>query len=447
MSPPLPDEPSTGVTRISETALERRVKRWLLSGPFECYLPVAPGLEEILCAELVGLRLAPDRASLKTEYGGVGLRLDLEGIMRANLSLRTASRVLLRFGTVPASTPEMLYDRVRKLDWLVHLGFAAGFRLRLSSRRSKLQAGDQLSNTVASAIARHMREHGLYPKPDDDAPLEFHVRLLDDRCTISLDTSGAHLHRRGTRTHVHTAPLRETVAAAMALTALRGLGGPAGEGVGGVTGAPVDVIVDPFCGSGTLLIETTDVLTGAAPGRSRRFAFERAAWHRPGRWRQVQRDAVNARPPFAATPPGVADGDGAPRPLPRMFGLDLDPGALAAARANLAGAEYQHVRLEQTDSTEFDFTALDARAGLVIANAPFGVRLGNEQSAARLLTRFLDNLAGAAGRWRLCLLVHAAAPVVSHPGVADPTVLEVSAGGLTTYIVSGTTGRDSGTDA
>src|SRR5690606_11438740 len=77
MSPPLPDEPSTGVTRISETALERRVKRWLLSGPFECYLPVAPGLEEILCAELVGLRLAPDRASLKTEYGGVGLRLDL----------------------------------------------------------------------------------------------------------------------------------------------------------------------------------------------------------------------------------------------------------------------------------------------------------------------------------------------------------------------------------
>src|SRR5690606_23820596 len=244
MSPPLPDEPSTGVTRISETALERRVKRWLLTGPFECYLPVAPGLEPVLVGELLDLGLAPGQDSLRTTHGGVSLHLDHAGIMRANLGLRTASRVLLRLGTVPAHTPEMLYDRARKLDWLVHIGFATGYRLRLSSRRSKLQAGDQVSDTIASAVSRHMRDHGLYPKLDEESPLEFHVRLSDDRCTISLDTSGEHLHRRGVRTHVGAAPLRETVAAAMALTALKGL-----------EHSP-DVVVDPFCGSGTLLIET-----------------------------------------------------------------------------------------------------------------------------------------------------------------------------------------------
>src|SRR5690606_36658682 len=140
----------------------------------------APGLEEVLVEELLDLGLANGRDDLLTEHGGVSLALDHAGIMRANLCLRTASRVLLRLGSFPAGTPEMLYDRARKLDWLVHLGFATGYRLRLSSRRSKLQAGDQVSNTVASAVGRHMRDHGLYPKPNAEAELEFHVRLLDD---------------------------------------------------------------------------------------------------------------------------------------------------------------------------------------------------------------------------------------------------------------------------
>ena len=408
-------EPTTAAgQRLSAGALERRVKRWLLTGPFQCYLPVAPGLEPVLVEELVDLGLAAGLDALRTEHGGVSLELDNAGIMRANLCLRTANRVLLRLGTVPAQSPEMLYDRTRKLDWLVHLGFASGYRLRVSSRRSKLQAGDQVTNTVASAVARHMRDHGLYPKLDDESPLEFHVRLLDDRCTISLDTSGEHLHRRGVRTHVSAAPLRETVAAAMALTALNGW-----------EHSP-DAVVDPFCGGGTVLIETADVLTLAAPGRHRDFAFQQAAWFRPGRWREVQRQEEASR--------------SALEPLPPILGIDSDQRALEAARANLARAGYAGAELVHADSTTFDFARLKAVHGLIIGNAPFGVRLGDQHSAAALLTRLVDRLASVGGTWRLCLLVGDPTPLLEHPALREARQLPVKTGGLDASIVSGTVG-------
>jgi putative N6-adenine-specific DNA methylase len=409
-------------TRLSPTALERRVKRWLLTGPFECHLPVAPGLEPLVVVERLDLGLAASSDGLVTEHGGVTLDLDHTRIMRANLSLRTASRVLLRLGSFPASSPEMLYDRARKLDWLVHLGFANGYRLRVSSRRSKLQAGDQVTDTIASAVARHMREHGLYPKPDDGsaaetpaAPrLEFHVRLLDDRCTVSLNTSGEHLHRRGVRTHVATAPVRETVAAAMVLSALTG-----------IEHSP-DVVVDPFCGSGTLLIETGDVLTRSAPGRRRGFAFQEAAWYRPGRWREVLRQAQVDQAAVV--------------PLPPMLGLDVDARALDAARSNLEAAGYGHVELLRVDSTTFDYAKLGSSHGLVIGNAPFGVRLGDRADAAAVLTGLLDRLAASGGRWRLCLLTQAPGLVVDHPAVRGGAVRNVTAGGLAISIVTGMVG-------
>lgn len=390
--------------------MERRVKKWWLGGPYQTYVQVTPGLERVLIGELLSSGLASSKSDVQIDKGGVSLPLNPAEIMRANLSLRTASRVLLRLGTFPAATKEMLYDRARKLPWEVHLGFSTSYSLHITARGSKLQAGDEVANTVATAISRHMRELGLYPRPADEAKVEIHVRLLNDYATVSLNTSGELLHRRGVRTHVHAAPVRETLAAAMVLVGLDGELAP-------------DVVLDPFCGSGTLLLEAADQILGLQSGRNRSYAFEHAAWFRPGRWREVQRAVQRQAPPTqqkqavpslqveqTVQPVQAATSPSDLRASPKLVGFDNDTRALAAARLNLttakAGLEgaYPEVHLETTDSTGLDLNTLGADRGLIVTNLPYGVRLADEHTAADTARRFLVQVAASRTPWRLVLL-------------------------------------------
>lgn len=398
---------------LTPRALERRVKRWLLSAPFDCFVQVAPGLEQLLVEELTALGLAPTDGTVDVQRGGVSLPLDMDGIMTANLALRTASRVLLRLGTFPASSAEMLHDQARRLPWEVHIGFAPGYALRMSARRSGLQAGAELAGAVTGAVARRMSALGLRPQPDPEAPLELHVRLDHDRCTLSLNTSGEHLYRRGIRTHVGAAPVRETVAAAVASLGLS----PARE---------PDVVVDPFCGSGALLIEAADLVTGLVPGRARAFAFEHAGWFRPGLWRAVRRQLSADEPP---------------RPVSmRFLGIDADQGAVEAARANIDGAGHAEARVHLGDSLDFDFGALGAGSGVILSNLPYGVRLGDTRQADALTRRFLSKLGSGTTRWRFALLVNDPARVTQHPDTAIEGVLHTTNGGLGVAIVTGSIG-------
>lgn len=399
------------------------MKRWLLTGPIECYLQVTPGLEHLLIDELIAGGFVASRDELHVERGGVRLHLEHDDVMRANLMLRTASRVLLRLGTFPAASPEMLYDRARKLPWETQLGFITEYQLRITARASNLQAGDAIADPVSSAISRRMRELGLYPKPSDEAPLEFHVRLLNDYCTISLNTSGEHLHRRGVRRHVHAAPVRETLAAAMVMA-----------GLAGRERLP-DVIFDPFCGSGTLLLEAADQLQGLPPGRNRKFAFERAAWFRAGRWREAQREAE--RRAGVAEPGAVGDPPAAAPKQPRLLGFDHDPRALRAAKLNLTGEPYERIELSEADSTRLDFDALGAGSGLIVANLPYGVRLGEERSAAETTRRFLTQLRASRDDWRVVLLATPAEAEIARQLLDVESFTPTRNGGLNVVMLVG----------
>lgn len=384
------DHPSGRPERLSENALQRRVKRWWLNGPYEAHLQAPPGLEELLAHEVADLGFAQAPSAVEVERGGVNLALDPAEVMRANLSSRLASRVLVRLGEFPGSSVEMLYDRSRKLPWEAHLGFNDEYELHVTSRSSRLEAGEEVAKAISSGVSRRMRELGLFPKRESGAPLKFHARLFNDYCTVSLNSSGEHLHRRGVRRHVHGAPLRENLAAAMVRLGLEG--GP------GQFGA----VVDPFCGSGTLLIEAADALHGLEPGRGREFAFEHAAWFRPGRWREVKREAARS-----AEERRERGGE-----LP-LFGYDIDPRALAAARLNLApgaGASsaeseaYGSIRLAEADAERLDLTALGVERGLILSNLPYGVRLGDARRAADTTRRFLAQLAMSGASWRVVLM-------------------------------------------
>ncbi|HEY0780723.1 MAG TPA: THUMP domain-containing protein, partial [Gemmatirosa sp.] len=269
-----------------------------------CYAVTAPGLEPIAAAELGPLVASPVAA----DVGGVGFEATLPELYRVNLWSRVSSRVLVRLAEFEAAHFSELQAGCERIRWERFVGPRDGVRIRVTCRKSRLYHSDAVAERVGEAIRRRtgavVVDAGGHEDDDTgDAQLVV-VRLLHDRCTVSADSSGELLHRRGYRQVVAKAPLRETLAAALLLAAGYDGSGP---------------LLDPLCGSGTIPIEAALVARRIAPGRHRAFAFERwldfdaAAWH-----------ALRAR-----ADEGVLSF--APQPI---AGSDRDAGAVQAARAN-----------------------------------------------------------------------------------------------------------------
>jgi len=351
----------------------------------ELFVVTPPGLEALAAGELGALGLA----GAAVEAGGVALRGTLRDLARANLALRTATRVLVRLGSFRASSFGALRARAAGLPWERVLRPGDALVLRVTTRRSRLWHGEAVAERVLEAAAARLGGPVARVRPaaadaDDAGPDQLVVvRLERDRCTVSVDSSGAPLHRRGYRLAGARAPLRETLAAGLLLAA------------GWEPGVP---LVDPFCGSGTLVLEAALRAEGRLPGAGRGFAFE--AW--PG----VDAGALAAL--RAAAPPAPLAAGGAGLPLE---GFDRDAGAVAAARAN---AE----RAGLGDRVRFavqPVSALAARPGpgWVVSNPPHGVRLRSRHDLRDLYARLGAVLRRQRPGWRVALLLadprHAAA--------------------------------------
>jgi putative N6-adenine-specific DNA methylase len=333
----------------------------------------APGLEEITAGELRELGIEGT-----VQPGGVAWRGGAEELYRANLHLRTASRLLVRVASFRARTFFELERHGGKVDWARFLGPGRPARLRVTSRKSKLYHQRAIAERLARAIesvggarvatgpAGDGTEAGEDEAEGEPGEQLFVVRFLRDHCTISADASGALLHRRGYRQAVGRAPLRETLAAAM----LIGSGWPADR-----------PLLDPFCGSGTILIEAALIARGIPPGLAaadrspRDFAclhwpdFDAALWER-------LLAAARARERPAA---------GAP-----IQGSDRDAGAIQAAAANAARAGV----LGDLDLETRALSAITPPEGVgwLVTNPPYGVRVGENQ-ALRDLYASLGNFA------------------------------------------------------
>jgi putative N6-adenine-specific DNA methylase len=232
-----------------------------------------PGLESFLARELEGLGLPAIQSPPGSEYlsraeesgdeiGGVEFRGSLPDLYRVNLHLRTATRVLLQAGSFYADTFSDLKRRARRLAWASYLRPGRAISLRVSCHRSRLFHSGAVEERILEAIAVAL---GQAPplqrlKPGEDVPLPqlISVRLVENRCTIHIDSSGPLLHRRGYRLASGKAPLRETLAAGLLLAS---------------GWDPRSPLLDPFCGSGTIAIEAALLGLGIPPGLRRRFAF------------------------------------------------------------------------------------------------------------------------------------------------------------------------------
>jgi putative N6-adenine-specific DNA methylase len=342
---------------------------------FEIFLVATPGLEGPLCAEA---RAAGFKA--KSVPGGVALKGGWPAVWRANLQLRGASRVIARLGAFRAVHLSQLDKRGRQFPWGDVLRRDVPFRVEVTCRSSKIYHSGAAAERFERAIAEE-----LGAAVSAAAEVCVRVRIENNLCTLSIDTSGELLHKRGHKRAVAKAPMRETMAALF----LRQCGFDGNEPV-----------LDPMCGSGTFVIEAAEIAAGLPPGRSRNFAFEQLATFDPAAWEQMRTQQ--------------------PSTLPRVryYGCDHDAGAIRMSRANAQ-------RAGVTDITEFsecaieDLKAPDGPPGLVIVNPPYGDRVGDKARLRSLYRALGHTLLSRFADWRVGL-------ITSDPSLAAATGLPFS---------------------
>jgi len=333
-----------------------------MSANFDMFAIVAPGLEEPCATELC--RLGMD--GVVPSPGGVsftGQRGDLE---QANLMLRTASRILVRLGSFRCRDFPHLFRGCRDLPWGRFVKPGTRLEVAVSAHRSRLIHRGRIAETVRDAVARAL---GAAESPGA-VRQRIQLRLEDDVCTVSIDSSGELLHRRGYRSEAGPAPLRETLAAGILM--LLGWDGR-------------EPLLDPMCGSATFLVEGALLAARTPPGLTRQFAFMHWPRFRSGSWQARLQQLPGPR-----------------TDLPLLLGGDLDRQVIERARRNAERAGVAgHLRFVVGGFADL---RPPAKSGLVIANPPYGSRLGEAGEVRELYRAFGAWLRRGYTGWRFAFL-------------------------------------------
>ena len=333
------------------------------------------GLELLLADELRAL----GATTAAEKFAGVEFTGDLAVAYKACLWSRLANRILLRLARFPANTPEELYRGVQTIKWHEHLDEHGTLAVNFVSSQSVINHTLFGAQKVKDAIVDQFRDKfDVRPSVAKDQPqLSVNVYLHRDEATVSIDLSGESLHKRGFRLGTGAAPLKENLAAAILIRA----GWPAIAKKGGM-------LLDPMCGSGTLLLEGAMMAADIAPGLAREyFGFIDWKHHQPRLWQKLVAEATSRREQGLAS-------------MPPVIGYDADPAAIKVAFENIERAELRgkiHV-----EKRELDVFAVkpDAPVGLVVVNPPYGERLGEVEELQPLYTLLGTRLKEAFSGWQ-----------------------------------------------
>jgi putative N6-adenine-specific DNA methylase len=312
------------------------------------------GLEAVLGRELKALGLE----DVRSDNGHVFFRGDFLAMARANLWARTADRIWLRLGNFQATTFEELFQGVKALPWAELLPQDAVFPVEGLSHGSKLSSVPALQSVTKKAVVEAMAaRYGAQTFAETGPRFPIRVALAKDQASLSLDTSGVGLHKRGYRLLTTEAPIRETLAAGMMLLTYWEAG---------------RLLVDPFCGSGTILMEAAMIGLKRAPGWQREFAAESWPSVGPAVWREARQEAEQL---FDRTT------------KLRISGSDGDDQVIRLANQNLqrAGLDTRGITFRTRDLSGL---ATQTEYGVLVTNPPYGERLSDRQQVERLYTDF-----------------------------------------------------------
>ena len=376
------------------------------------YVSCPPGLEAVLAGEYHALDLKRMKLSKEPDFrnksprgediGGMEFEGPLEDVYKANLHMRCASRVTVRLGEFIAITFAELRKKASKLDWDKYLKPGQKVSVQAVCHKSRLYHSDAVAERVIGGIDDHFSSSGLHCESSQEGQIVL-VRLVHDRCTISIDSSGELLHKRGYRQAVAKAPIRENLAAGMILAS-----GWDGQ----------STLIDPFCGSGTIPIETSLLARHIAPGINRPFQFMKwPAFDRP-LWENVlersKKEII--------------------KNCPTIIGFDRDNGAIEMAKMNAA-------RAGQSDCINFASQAISylqpsSESGWIVTNPPYGIRVSQNKDLRDLYAKFGSILMDSFTGWNLCLL-SSDDKLMMNMGLGNPDKVSIiNNGGIPVKMVS-----------
>lgn len=326
---------------------------------FKLVATSAMGLESLVADEVKALGY-----KTTSENGKIYFQGDELAIAKTNLWLRVADRVRIVAGEFEATTFDDLFEQTKAIPWERFLPVDAEFPVAGKSVKSTLYSVPDCQAIVKKAIVERLKiaykRIGFF---DESGPLfKLEVSILKDKVTLTIDSSGTGLHKRGYRLAQGDAPLKETLAAALVKVSRWNPNRP---------------FVDPFCGSGTIAIEAAMIGQNIAPGYNREFLSEEWPWINKKIWDQVREEAED-----------LAKYD---QPLD-ISGFDYDPRMIKVAQENAAGAGFMDLIKFQTCDVR-DLT-LEGLNGVMVGNPPYGERLGEVEEAEEItqeLGRIMKN--------------------------------------------------------
>ncbi len=369
-----------------QTSLSKRIRRHITGRIKDFFAVTAPGFEQLCFDELMSLPLSVKEASVVT--GGVEFKARIHDCWLANLSLRTASRILMRIAIFKACNFSQLEKKLAEIPWELFLHPDDMPELSVTARHSRLYHKDAVAERFQTGIAECFRRSGeIHPRSDSHESIaigeekyfagkqKIFVRAEADHFVVSIDSSGELLYKRGIKKQGGPAPLRETIAAAALKLAGYNYSEP---------------LTDPLCGAGTFSLEGAMMAANMPPGFLREFAFMGWPSFMPRRWSYIKSEAQK----------GIIRIDN-----PCIFASDKDRDTCNAlencVRENdLAGI----VRVSCLDFFGFSPRKLTKQTGLIVLNPPYGLRIGTQAESHRLFHEICRKLKKDYRNWKVALI-------------------------------------------
>ncbi|MFO7560422.1 MAG: hypothetical protein R6X10_16450 [Desulfobacterales bacterium] len=366
---------------ISGNTFQKRVRRRVTGREQVFFAATAPGLEALCGRELLALPVLGKNLSISE--GGVEFSGRVHDCYTANLHLKIANRILMRIASFKATNFRMLRRKLEDFPWELYLQPNHPHELHVSARHSRLYHTEAVADQIKASIMNRLENsfQDLQNEGKAEWKQKIFVRAAGDEFTVSLDSTGEHLYKRGIKIQGGKAPVRETIAAAVLQFA-------------GYNGK--EPLVDPMCGSGTFSIEGAMMVNHIPAGWFRQFAFEAWPFFRPERWRHIRKEAEKEffRPE-----------------KPVIFSSDQDP-AVCRLLNDLIQKNELSDTMQVFHRNFFDISVSDlsnrigsSRKGIVVINPPYGLRLGTRNESETLFSEICLKLSRDFKGWKLALIV------------------------------------------